>query len=318
MQNQFATLSTLYDKVRDEYTTFNNMKIETIFVDNKSLSLAQRLTNTEKFLDQIEEKFLRRQTIIQSYNNILEKLDELTKQLKSNYNEVSKQSEIEKAYEVFNLQILLIEEQYKNKIEPFEEQIQIINNEKASIIDEIRKSKMYSMYLKTTEPPVIITQGEKESLEILLNQKITNVLFDSTIDDWSLNSSVFSERVLNKSNLCVLIEDTNHNKFGGVFNGEISDIGHYHNGGESFLFSLVRNGTLNPKKFRKSNNYSFYEMCCYEQNSKVLFSFGFYDDICVYKKGIDKNFCKPCTFTAKQNELTDNDKFVTKSIIINY
>ena len=46
-------------------------------------------------------------------------------------------------------------------------------------------------------------------------KKCSEIIFDSDIYDWSKNTSVFGEKVINKSNLLFVVEYTNNNKFRG-------------------------------------------------------------------------------------------------------
>ena len=85
------------------------------------------------------------------------------------------------------------------------------------------------------------------------------VIFDSDVDKWSQNTSVFGERVFEKQQLTFIIEDNGGNVFGGFVNQKIRFYRYLENGEwkggtvrdpHTFTFSLESNGRLEqPTKF---------------------------------------------------------------------
>ena len=64
---------------------------------------------------------------------------------------------------------------------------------------------------------------QKEQLELWTELKCAGIVFDSKIDDWSENTSVFNERILGKSKLVFLIQDEEGEIFGYYLNTEIKE-----------------------------------------------------------------------------------------------
>nr|BAN40548.1 hypothetical protein [Entamoeba invadens] len=309
MENELTALSALCTNAAKAVSDFNKYKTEYNFVDDKSLDIDQRIENAEGYFDRLDEVFERKKNITTSLNTIVTDLDNASNKIKEEMALYSTQNDNDKLYEIFNVKIALYEEKCQMDIKPLEDEINKIKQAKNNKIDQIVKSEKYIDAKKQH-----VDEEEKACLEKLTGKKIGSVVFKSDKDSWSQNNSVFDAKVMNKSNLCFLIEDTNHNKFGGVCTGNINAVGKYINSGSSYIFSLVRNGTLNPKKFGKSGKYTDSEFLLYSQNSSSLFGFGY--DIGVYKNGIDGSDSNPKTFTAKQNELTDNRNFTPKSVVV--
>ena len=89
----------------------------------------------------------------------------------------------------------------------------------------------------------IVTEKEIKQLEKWSKLKCFEVVFDSTIDNWSKNTSVFGKRIRTDDDKYFLIEDENGEKFGFYSTSDIyvkyeititADIG-------SFAFNLKSN-----------------------------------------------------------------------------
>ena len=109
--------------------------------------------------------------------------------------------------------------------------------------------KRMSMFEKLNESsPQSIHQ-----LEEWTSLSIKSVLFDSSIDNWTINKSVFNKRIIEKSQLLFLIEDIYGNRFGYYLNTQIK-LKKYQKciptDNKSFFFILESNGRLEqPVKF---------------------------------------------------------------------
>ncbi|BFU19555.1 trichohyalin, putative [Entamoeba histolytica] len=129
-----------------------------------------------------------------------------------------------------------------------------------------------------------------KQIEEWTEKRISNILFDSDKDDWSIDTSVFDQRIMNKKHIIIIIEDEEGNKFGGYVNSKINKVGHYINDSQSFLFSLESNGRMKGMmKFDiKEPGHAF---CLFNQSHDYLVIFGC-SDIRVYKENYKtKSFC---------------------------
>ena len=62
---------------------------------------------------------------------------------------------------------------------------------------------------------------ERKQLEEWTGLKCSEILFDSDIDNWSQNTSVFDERIIGKKQITLIIEDENEEKFGYYLNTQV-------------------------------------------------------------------------------------------------
>ena len=96
---------------------------------------------------------------------------------------------------------------------------------------------------------------ELQQLEIWTSLKCSDILFDSTVDDWMKDTSVFDDRIKGRKQLIFLIEDEDHELFGYYLNTKIKN--NYNKkfytqtDDKSFEFNLKskNNRLLQPMKF---------------------------------------------------------------------
>ena len=84
-------------------------------------------------------------------------------------------------------------------------------------------------------------------MEKWTNKKCGEVIFDSNKDNWNQNTSVFNEKIQNRSNLAFIVEDEQKNKFGYFLSTQIQLTKYdawISTDTNTFLFSLKSNGRL--------------------------------------------------------------------------
>ena len=136
----------------------------------------------------------------------------------------------------------------------------------------------------------LLTRKEKKQLEKWTDLKCSDILFDSNIDDWDINTSVLNERIIGNKQLTFLIEDTDEEKFGYYLNtiviynkykNEVTDLKTFH-----FNLQSKNNRLKQPMKFEIEDiEDGGYELS--ENNSCFLILIG---DICLFKEK-RKNDC---------------------------
>ena len=105
---------------------------------------------------------------------------------------------------------------------------------------------------------IITNEKEMKQLEKWTGLKCKEIIFDSTIDNWSIDTSVLNERIITKKQLVFLIESEDGELFGYYLNTEV--INEYNNWIETDLFSfefnlISRNRRLDkPMKFEIIND----------------------------------------------------------------
>ena len=75
-----------------------------------------------------------------------------------------------------------------------------------------------------------------KQIEELTEKRINNILFDSDIDGWNVNTSVFGERIKNKEHIIIIIEDSEGNKFGGYVNSKTNKVNDDINDSKPFFY----------------------------------------------------------------------------------
>ncbi|BFU23151.1 predicted protein [Entamoeba histolytica] len=157
------------------------------------------------------------------------------------------------------------------------------------------------------------TMEEMIQIEEWTNRRVEDILFDSDIDNWNRNTSVFNQRIKNKEDIIIIVKDEDGNKFGGYVNSKIDKVG-WINDSQSFVFSLESNGRM--KKFDiKQPQDAFYLI---NQSNDCLFEFGL-GDICVYKENNKTiSHCNQHSFEYKgiENALCGKQHFTPKRIIV--
>ena len=185
------------------------------------------------------------------------------------------------------------------------------------------------------ENMINITHEEKEQIEEWTRMECSHIIFDSDIDDWDHQTSVFDLKVFNRNNLIFLIEDTQHNKFGGYVSATIDKYStfktsagkqtiHYIKDEKSFLFSLKSNGRLNnPEKYeiKPEKAEKAFRIFSPKEFNRQLFEFGSGDlKIFSYSKCFESSIGNQQTFFFPNDNnnsvLYENQQFTPKCITI--
>ena len=156
----------------------------------------------------------------------------------------------------------------------------------------------------------------------VLQKEVESIIFDSEKDSWEINNSTFTSKLEEKSNICVVIQDTRHNIFGGYINKTISTNKWVHDN-DCVLFSLKNGSDWSGATYPIIENRHDFRICV--DSHDVLFAFGGEDnytnytfkDICVYKKNTNKKCtCQPYSFVSDQNALCQGSEFSVKRILV--
>ena len=142
--------------------------------------------------------------------------------------------------------------------------------------------------------------------------KYGEILFDSTKDNWSINTSVFDSKVINKNHLLFIVEDTEGNKFGGYIDAKIDKYYDSITDSKSFVFSLESNGRLDSmRKFNIEEPECAFWL--YNKSDDCLFAIGD-SDIVICKKGSGEPYCEQDSFNYEGNQNTLSGKDVYFSL----
>ncbi|BFU24553.1 TLD, putative [Entamoeba histolytica] len=284
-----------------------------------------------------ERKKQEQEKKIQEYERKIQEQEEERKKQKEEQDK--KIQEQEKKIQEYERKIKEQEEERKRQEEEKEkERLQKINQEKDArfkkIKSEIEKKqeerKRKEEERKRQEEERKRQEEERKrkeeihQIEKWTNRKVGNILFDSDIDDWNKNTSVFDQRIMNKEHIIIIIEDEEGNKFGGYVNEKIDEVDGYINDSKSFVFSLESNGRMKGMmKFDiKQPQHAFW---LDNQSYDWLFAFGlggYFCDIYVYKENNKtESWCEQYSFEYEgiSNALCGKEwpnRFTTKRIIV--
>ena len=139
----------------------------------------------------------------------------------------------------------------------------------------------------------ILSKEEKKLLEEWTQLTCSEIIFDTTIHDWSINTSLFDEMIMNKSQLLFVITESSGEKFGYYLSTPITHymsakVGKHETNSQSFLFNIESKGRLqSPMKFEILDIKSPYSL--YKKQSDHLITLGGYEQIKLYKKNMREN-----------------------------
>ena len=169
---------------------------------------------------------------------------------------------------------------------------------KKSEIDSLVTSKKNGMMSKHQSSKASSSSHDLHKNQIKQLEKWTglqynSIVFDSNIDDWKENTSVFDEKIMGKKQIVFLIEDEDGEKFGYYLNTQITNekyagIMPRQTDSKSFEFNLQSNGRLKqPMKFEIRNINEGYKVS--EKSSSWLISLG---DIILLKENMrHESYC---------------------------
>ena len=236
------------------------------FEENENKSFKEQIIEAENILDNFLE-LKQRRTLIQEKNNfltqffnqIIEKLNSFLKIMNTDESTWNiKQNEL--IDKIIELKTKEKDEKIKEINEKYKKDIEILENDRING-KEYNYEKHLNNQMKIYQN--YLNKNEIKQIEEWTKLKCGEIVFDSNRDDWSRLGTTFDRKVMGRKQIIILIEDTNHNLFGGFVNVKIEKYsywningnGNHHfnmyNDPNSFLFSLRSNGRIKEgmKKF---------------------------------------------------------------------
>ncbi|ELP86153.1 hypothetical protein EIN_328200 [Entamoeba invadens IP1] len=171
-----------------------------------------------------------------------------------------------------------------------------------------------------TKKNSIVEKSEVEKLREWTGLRHKVLVFDSAVNDWSVGSSVFNDKICDLPNLVFFIETAEKDLFGGYIESGVSECAecyyNYNYDQNAFIFSMRIGGVETKKKYVIKKEAANHAFCVLEKNHTFLFGFGGGHDICVYKDGQMGSYCKASTFTAQSGQLCTNNKFKPVRVVV--
>ncbi|ELP91233.1 hypothetical protein EIN_151300 [Entamoeba invadens IP1] len=168
---------------------------------------------------------------------------------------------------------------------------------------------------------IFLGKDDVEKIEEWSGKKVDQVLFDSNVDSYTKTSNEFVDAVMDQSDIAIVVEDTNGNRFGGYIHAKIDVIGAWVDDQNAFVFSLFSNGRMKePQKFELKANKQGRVFWVSKPTEACLFVVG-NNDIRVAKKHSKRDYCLQSTFEYKGNTRALSgssypEKFNTKQFVV--
>ena len=235
-----------------------------------------------------------------NYQNYLNKHNELQTYIETNESDFQKQlkqlqlhkefiksqEQLLQSLKQFEITISTTLQNSKNELETTKSEItQFINSQ----TNEQIKNEMIQQYQLIEKESLQLTNEQIKQLEQWTSKSFGKILFDSKVDNWSKETSVFHEKIMNHSHLLLIIEDEKEEIFGYYLHSEMkNEFNSYVNTTmESFLFNIQSNGRLNEmKQFKMMKEGLGYHL--YKPSEEYLICFG---DIMLMKYEKKENCC---------------------------
>ena len=281
------------------------------------VQLTQRITEYEKYILEINSNTKEQENDEIKYNTLKEKQQKAISVLECEETIKQMIEEYQCRTEIYFMEC----QEQKKQIEIDLQQIEKIEN--SEISDKSKKHKYHHKSTKTkTEKERIkkekkqlserlfakrmenvkeyLSQEELKSLENDSGKYIGKVLFDSTKDDWNIESSIFFESLEFENMFVIVIQTTEGSKFGCWISKMINQRGKYISDPNSFLFKF-NNDQI--EKYFPIDKLNVLKIGCSRDDE--LFCIGKGDVVIKKYHQKDKCSCKQTSFhyEKKQNAL---------------
>ena len=213
----------------------------------------------------------------------------------------------------------ILEQKEKDKIKEQEEMMNNFEKFTEKKTKEIEQQKENERYDKVKE---MISKDLMDRLEKHSNKWIDDVVFDSMKHSWNRNKSDFANKILNKSNVYILIE-TSDEIIGCYIENTINELDKYIEDENAFIFTFNQQKGI---KFKIKDKSKAIKICRNEDEAlfkvgqyKGIFR-GEYADILVKKEEKNKSFgtCDQSSFeyNGKSKALVNKNEFNVKRIFV--
>ncbi|KAL7714440.1 TLDc domain-containing protein [Entamoeba marina] len=187
-----------------------------------------------------------------------------------------KKENINMAVDCLNHIVERIKNEEQNKgIEPS------IYNKRIKDLESAKVSKYCQLDLE-------LNNSNIQFVDKMINENQYKIIFDSDIDGDGGNNVLY-QRVLNKSNLYFLSFDNEDNVFGGYVKNTIYIANQYLSCENAFIFSLIRNGYMETKRYNIKKGREDNAFQLYKDQAEGLYRFG--GDITIRRVGCHTSCC---------------------------
>ena len=259
-----------FQQSHDEHTNYSRENGIINYQRNTSNPIENEVINAETEYDKMNEKVNLQSEVVLNGETILSFIEELkektTEFVTKERNELN---EMKQKRSTLSETIIEMKEQM---IRTNQGDVEELRNEISKFKEEI----MLERYM--------LEGVEIRKLEEWTRRRCGNVIFDSNFDDWNVNTCQFTQRVLNKSHIVIVIDDGKKNIFGGYIDTVIKNMWCSHDlrrnaNNESrtvdpnaFVFSMKRDGEEKLRKYQTADSSQSFVL--YDEKGFRLFHFG--------------------------------------------
>ena len=255
-------------KTKERIENEKNKMIDNLIQLKKSISNEDEWKEYKKELDlerdetEDEKERREREEMKENENEIKmneiksekENLNEKNEEMKEEINKMIER-EIENLNEENEEMMKILKEEQDDFIKEKEEINQFIENEQNEKQKHSNENETDSEDCVKKKDKVWGDKEEKYGINIVQKKQLEewtglecgDVIFDSEIDNWKVNESVFDDKIIGRKQLVIIIEDDHNEKFGYYLNTEIKN--EYNKwistDNKSFEFNIESNGRLN-------------------------------------------------------------------------
>ena len=143
-------------------------------------------------------------------------------------------------------------------------------------------SKHVPLYPKDVKNDIELTKEQIDCIEQWTKKQMDKIIFDSTIDSWSMGMSVFHEKLLHKKEFVIIVETQDDIRFGCYIQRMVEKNGMYRKIYDSHAFAFTFMNKDSPAMYEIKTMQTHKALEIFGPNWYMLFSIG--DDVYVGKE----------------------------------
>lgn len=239
----------IYTDPHDKKNQIREIESSKVFVDKIQSELKWRIQLEKEHKNVVNEKesFLRQiQWMDNSINDYKKQIAERDRELEYERREKEriKNELIDTSNELskINTELERLREDEKKAKEAFNKLKDTYKEQENKVKEMKKKMKQFDIFYNLNEE-------QRNLLEKWTGKEMNGIVFDSLTMDCGINTSQLDAKVLSKSQLVFLIEDTNGRKFGGYVNTKIHSVLQWIYDEKAFVFTFVNNSKIKPGKY---------------------------------------------------------------------
>ena len=281
-----------FKQVNDNSLKYSSEGKDIIFQRNPSNPLSQEIMRAETKYDRMSEEIQLKKEILFSGEQLIDEIDAFRNSVIAALN--NQREEIKDKQRKRNSLSETIIKMKQDLITISQEGVDELKKEINIFQEEIRVERY------------MMNKREMTALEQWTGCKCGDIIFDSDINDWHVDTCQFTKTLMNRSHIAIVIDDGNGNLFGGYVEAIIKSMWHTDNMSlnannasrtvdpNAFVFSIKRDGKEHFAKYQSIDQSQSFIL--HDEKCGRLIHFGFlvidnygYCDIDIMRKPYHKS-----------------------------